>query len=724
MAAVFNQPLSMLFCSTSLRPMRGQLHSIRSTPTVAALALLFVSCGREGMPESEWSQFAIGHGPLEIDSLVWVEILSAEDRRAATEQQLESVLAGVRSGDPEIRQIAVRALGRLERPSLVPFIAPLMKDSIPSVRTEAVNALGQAVVNGAAALVMSELLIRLSEEVDPDVRGVLALTLGRLPYESSDEIALAERALFELAQVAGPETMVGVARGLESLSRRSRASGYQTARTLELLRELSSYGPQDQTGLAVWVRRLVVAALVRTGRVGSQFLADRLRDPDWGVRRLAAEATSTLDTLAERESLIHSALADRSAPVRYSALRAHGRHLQAAAGCDVAFQAAGDSDSHVALLAIDLLGSGCAVYENPVATLVRIVEGLSSVGRDSWHRPAHAIVALARVAPDRAARFLAEFVGHDIWWVRMYAARAATAMEAVEQLEQLAFDSHDNVREAAISGLAQIAGHAADSSYIAQLARPDYQLVIAAARSLEGSPSQRSAIPALLNALERITAERRETSRDPRGALLVRLEELAGRQQGDYLASYLRDFDPTIAAEAARILTAWTGRAWNAMPEPLAPQPLPSYGELTELAESRAVVEMRGGTSFELKLLPFEAPTNTARFARLAKAGYFDGLTFHRVVPGFVIQGGSPGANEYAGDGPYTRDELIMQSQLRGTVGVSTRGRDTGDGQFYVNLVDNPRLDHNYTIFAQVVSGMDVVDALLEGAVIEGVIWR
>jgi cyclophilin family peptidyl-prolyl cis-trans isomerase/HEAT repeat protein len=705
--------------------MRNKLHSLGPVLTVPVFVILFVSCGSEVLPESGLlSQFSTPHGRWEIDSLVWAELLSAEDQRGATEQQLEPLLVGSRSSDPEIRRIAVRALGRLERPSLVTSIVPLLTDSVPSVRAEAINALGQAVFNGGAELIMAELLNRLSEEADPAVRGVLAQTLGRLPYEANEDVGAVEQALFESAQTAGPETMVGVARGLESLSRRSGAGGYQTARTLELLRELSSFESRDKTGLAAWVRRLAVAALVRTGRVGSQFLSDRLRDPDWGVRRLAAEAMLTLDTLSQRESLIASALADNSAVVRYSALRAYGRHLQTTSGCDVAFQAAGDTDSHVALLAIDLLGSGCAADENPADTLARIVEELSAVGRDSWHRPAHAIVALAKLVPDRAAALLPDFVEHDIWWVRMYAARAATEMEAVAQLEQPAFDGHDNVREAAISGLAQIVGHDADSSYIAQLGRPDYQLVITAARALEGSPNQRSAVPALLNALERITAERRETSRDPRRVLLMRLEELAGRQQGDYLASYLRDFDPTIAAAAARILTAWTGRAWSAMPQPLAPQPLPPYGELRELAETRAVVEMQGGASFELKLLPFEAPTNAARFARLARVGYFDGLTFHRVVPGFVIQGGSPGANEYAGDGPYTRDELILQSHLRGTVGLSTRGRDTGDGQIYVNLVDNPRLDHSYTIFAEVVSGMDVVDGILEGAVIERVTWR
>ena len=87
-------------------------------------------------------------------------------------------------------------------------------------------------------------------------------------------------------------------------------------------------------------------------------------------------------------------------------------------------------------------------------------------------------------------------------------------------------------------------------------------------------------------------------------------------------------------------------------------------------------------------------------------------------MPGFVIQGGSPDANEYVGDAAFMRDELGLRSHDRGTLGISTRGRDTGDAQLFVNLVDNPRLDHDYTVFGEVVSGMEVVDGVLEGDVI------
>jgi cyclophilin family peptidyl-prolyl cis-trans isomerase len=145
--------------------------------------------------------------------------------------------------------------------------------------------------------------------------------------------------------------------------------------------------------------------------------------------------------------------------------------------------------------------------------------------------------------------------------------------------------------------------------------------------------------------------------------------------------------------------------------------PLPPERELGDLP-ARMRVTLASGRSFVVSFFLDEAPISTWRVVRLARAGYYHGLTFHRIVPNFVIQGGSPGASEFVGDGPFMRDEFGMRSQTRGTVGISSRGRDTGDAQIYVNLIDNARLDHEYTIFGEVSDGMDVVDAILEGDVI------
>jgi len=123
--------------------------------------------------------------------------------------------------------------------------------------------------------------------------------------------------------------------------------------------------------------------------------------------------------------------------------------------------------------------------------------------------------------------------------------------------------------------------------------------------------------------------------------------------------------------------------------------------------------------NFKVNLYDNGAPQTVANFLSYVSNGAYTSSITHRSVANFVIQGGSPSANEYQGDGPFTRDELGPVSHWRGTVGVSTRGRDTGDGQIFVNLVDNVSLDHEYTVLGRVTSGMDVVDRVLEGTVIE-----
>ena len=123
----------------------------------------------------------------------------------------------------------------------------------------------------------------------------------------------------------------------------------------------------------------------------------------------------------------------------------------------------------------------------------------------------------------------------------------------------------------------------------------------------------------------------------------------------------------------------------------------------------------------EVRLFTDEAPATAGRVVELARQGYYNGLGFWRVAPGFVLQGGSPGSNEYSGDGPFMPDELGLRGNTRGTIGLSTRGRHTGDAQIFVNLLDNPRLDHDFTVFGEITLGMDVADGILEGDVIKQV---
>jgi cyclophilin family peptidyl-prolyl cis-trans isomerase len=327
-------------------------------------------------------------------------------------------------------------------------------------------------------------------------------------------------------------------------------------------------------------------------------------------------------------------------------------------------------------------------------------------------------VSLARRDPSAATKALPRFVEHPTWQVRMYAARAAGVLEMTDVLVQLGSDPNDNVREAALASLIDQKRPEAVTVALDALGRPDYQLVLTATRAFADAATAPRAVPALVNALARITSERKDTSRDPRMAILQRLQALGDKAQAAALDAYLKDFDPRVAAKTAEILQAWTGTPRTPAPRPV-PPPGVTWSAVQELRGRRLRVTMAGRGSFDIALDVDFAPLTALRIARRAGEGYYNGLTFHRVAANFVIQGGSPGANEYAGDALYMRDEVGIHR--RGTVGISTRGRDTGDAQIFVNLVDSPRLDHQYTVFGTVITGMDVVDGVLEGDVIERV---
>jgi cyclophilin family peptidyl-prolyl cis-trans isomerase len=243
--------------------------------------------------------------------------------------------------------------------------------------------------------------------------------------------------------------------------------------------------------------------------------------------------------------------------------------------------------------------------------------------------------------------------------------------------------------------------------------------MLTVARLLMGTELRAQTLGVAIGTFERLSLTHAETLRDARLAILSLIEQEGGAAATPLIQPYLVDFDPVVAVRVAEVLTGWSGRPVTAAPRPAPRLGLPTPAELKAMEAAKVVLHLARGGEIEITLLPFEATTNAYRFFHLVRSGTFNGLTFHRVAPNFVIQGGSPGANEYAGHGTFTRDEVGLAVQWRGTVGLSTRGRDTGDGQIYVNLVDNSWLDHDYTVLGFVSSGMEAVDAVREGDVIE-----
>jgi cyclophilin family peptidyl-prolyl cis-trans isomerase len=466
-------------------------------------------------------------------------------------------------------------------------------------------------------------------------------------------------------------------------------------------------------------RRLALMSLLLVAAADSAIMGAAIRAPDAQLRRIAAAGLRTAANLPGRNALIRTALADPSTMVRIEAVRAWTAHGRTTEGCEPLVAAVQDSMITVQLLAIEGLGLGCGPVRAPVELLDAIATEPLAPGR--WHRPVRALQALALADTGRAAIRLSGFVVSPVWWVRMHAAAAAQRLGDRALLLRLAGDSVDNVREAALRGLVAVDPAAAERVALEQLrSRRDFQLLLTAARTLRGSSSGVAVAEAALAAFARTTGTLMETSRDTRLALLDRIEEFGTADHGRRLG--VQDggeYDPLVAGRVAEIVRRLTGDSVTpASPANRGgpPVPLPTPGELRTMR--RAVIVLQGGGRLEVALRPEEAPASVARFVRMARAGWFDELTLHRMVPNFVLQGGSPGANEYAGGAEFSRDE-VGGSHRRGTIGISTRGRDTGDGQIFINLVDNLHLDHEYTVIGAVTAGLVLLDRILEGAIID-----
>ncbi len=117
----------------------------------------------------------------------------------------------------------------------------------------------------------------------------------------------------------------------------------------------------------------------------------------------------------------------------------------------------------------------------------------------------------------------------------------------------------------------------------------------------------------------------------------------------------------------------------------------------------------------EFELLNREAPKAASNFVYLAEAGYYTRLTFHRVVPGFVIQGGDPNGTGTGGPGYRFEDEAVVREYDQGIVAMANAGPNTNGSQFFIMLANNHTLPKNYTIFGKVISGMEVVQKIEVG---------
>jgi cyclophilin family peptidyl-prolyl cis-trans isomerase/HEAT repeat protein len=639
-------------------------------------------------------------------------VLALEDTRSLGGGELERYL---RDPDRSLRRRAALAAGRIADPAIVPVLVELMNDQEPEVRQMTAFALGLV----GDRLAVDRLRASL-KDADSAVRARSAEALGGI----GDKRAAADVAAFVLAAVPPGAPLVTV-RGDDPGS-------------------LSDPWVEMRLGL------FALARLKDAGAAESVLLASGRPRFDWW----AATWTAMRLELPSLAPVLRTAV--QSSDPYSRALAARGlAALKDASAFDALSALARDADESVAAAALKAFG----VLGDPRGSAV----AASLLASKSPNLRREALRALA-VLPGQASlrARIVPFVGDKEPSVRGAALRALARTDRDEfalVLSGLDPDPDFTVRADLATALGDVGGEVGASLLLGMLKDPDPRVlpaVLAAIRVARGAdaldtlrrhldhadPAVRAAAAEGLLDLkvdglgEALGAayERSKADPDP-DARLTLLDALAGQKDAAARAS-LRG---ALTSDPARVVRAHARSLLQAAGEtdlpPVGPEalrPATDYRLAMEPYEAvpgravyspRAIVHTRRG-KIEILLDVVETPLTTRSFVDLAERGFFDGLRFHRVEPGFVVQGGCPRGDGNGGPGYTLRSEISERPYGRGSVGMALSGKDTGGSQFFITLSPQPHLDGGYTLFGRVTAGLEVVDQIRPGDVIEHVeIW-
>ncbi|MBA2356019.1 MAG: peptidylprolyl isomerase, partial [Acidobacteria bacterium] len=335
--------------------------------------------------------------------------------------------------------------------------------------------------------------------------------------------------------------------------------------------------------------------------------------------------------------------------------------------------------------------------------------------------------ALARVDALTFTTVLSGLDPDPDWRVRTALADALASLpadSAAPMVERLRADPDARVLPAVLRTWSALKLPGLEPELIRHLASDDIG-VRASAASVAGELELAALREPLLAAWQR---SRSDDQADARWAALDALAAIDPAAARAPMTETLTDRDWAIRLRAARWLVAQdpTSDALTRIRPAPVTLPVETYDAARVTAPSyspHAHVDTTRGT-VEIELAVLDAPLTVENFTSLARKGYFDGLQIHRVVPAFVVQDGDPRGNGSGGPGYSIRDELNDRPYRRGTVGMALAGPDTGGSQWFITHAPQPHLEGRYTVFGEVVSGMEVVDQLQVGDTITRVrIW-
>ncbi len=614
-------------------------------------------------------------------------LMKVEDRR-----DYDPIVVGRASAskDPWVRSRAALTCGRLRDVEASIYLPVLLRDPDSSVRRAAAFASG---ISGDRRL-LPGLATALSDP-DAETAAAAASALGLL---GGPEAEAALRAV--LAGSTGPRSEAALA----LYRSKDPAIVPLLAATLE------TAGAE--------ARRSTAWALARSPRPGSEeALRGLLDDGDPEIAAWAARGLGLLKDDRSEPQLLELAAGAAPGPAIQALLAldrlATGSPVPAGAARTqvVAMSRARDGNPGVAVAALMVL--------RRFADTKPVQELLATVAAEGSRGGGVALASLAMGDPDRALALAYPPGGPGPLDLRLGAAEALPTLSSDRLppwLDALLADPAARVRMEAVSRLPRDAAPALSSRLVKALGDAD-GTVSAVALDIAAPLVSGPGADATVQLAWRAAYASALVSREP-DLVASALDAAASLAEGScaLLAARRDDVEDLVRARARRLLVEKCGED----PGAFARRPLATrlsgadYRRLVQLAESGRLVATISTTrgSFEAELLSRDAPMTVESFAALARKGFFDGTTIHRVVPDFVVQAGDPQGDGTGGPGYALRDELNPLPYVRGRIGMALSGPDTGGSQWFVTLSRQPHLDGVYTVFGDVIGGMDVVDRI------------
>ncbi|MCE9672759.1 peptidylprolyl isomerase [Myxococcus stipitatus] len=672
------------------------------------------------------------------DASVLARIQDWEDRRSLGEGQLVAWATGAE--DPRVRARALLALARIQDVTTSPAVVAALRDAEASVRGEAAFAAGELALSWEPlteeerAGLAAPLLEVEAAEPDASARAAQLEALGRLG--TADALArLVERLEGADVELAGHAALaLGVA------ARRGGAAVVKAVPLAPASALLAASHPVEV--------RYAGAYLLATARRAEALPTLRrcLGDEDADVRGLCARAFG--DVGGPEDAAVLGRLLEDAAPrVAAEAARSLAKLAATCGGPCTAVEALEPLAARAKRVARGLPPpeASSTTGTAPVETLARSAEGhpLLALAQQGLPRFAAPLLVSLRLALADAERGAAsELARADLGWLdcRLAAAldrqrgvvadTSSCGFGRVPEARRLAL----GLREVAQSPVTTPAGFAVGylnhpspsvrltamevlaerpvprtATAVRPLLGGEDLVVAGAAAATLGRLGDAGALPGVEALADRVPTE--PDLADPVAGALVALQGPAAEPR---LRQWLTLPHANVRRVAAQALTKLTGQ-----PVRSSRVELPPYAFRPEPAPAGAGLVLRTDKGdITVRLDDARAPLTSGNLFALARKGYFDGVTFHRVVPDFVAQGGDPRGDGEGGPGHSIRCEVTRRPYSRGVLGMALSGKDTGGSQFFFTHAPQPHLDGRYTAFGEVVSGMDVVDALLEGDVI------